>query len=398
MSGEYNGVQAKVKEANPLAIYSPCGCHSLNLCGNDAADCCKETITFFGMVQWTFKFFHDSPKRWEILKAIIHQSLHQLSPTRWSAQIKAVVPFKSNVPSLASCLEQCLPLKMTPKVKSEVQGAIKYVKLFECILMACLWEKILRPIDACSMVIQGKDATLDAEVANLETCIRHLNDIDSKWSEIVDEAVEMAEKAQVDPKLPQKRSDHHLSDSQRLAVFKELVCDKIIAEVKKGITKRFEAARSITSLFSFLWTYQQLDDSKLNEKCDRFASFYSDVDKDELLEEVKTLKLIHTANFGQQTLTPLTLLNQIMQNKLGHLFPYFIISLRIFLTLPVTVASAERSFSKLKLIKNQLRSLMGQQRLVDLAVMSIESDLTRKVNFDDIIDSFAKAKARKMPL
>ena len=166
----------------------------------------------------------------------------------------------------------------------------------------------------------------------------------------------------------------------------------------KGIIKRFEAVRSITSSFSFLWTYQNLDDSKLAEQCDSFASFYSDVDKDELLEEIKSLKLIHTANFGQQTLTPFKLLNEIMENKLGHLFPYVIIFLGIFLTLPVTVASAERSFSKLKLIKNQLRSLMGQHKLVDLAVMSIESDLTRKVNFDDIIDSFAKAKARKMPL
>ena len=80
MSGEYNGVQAKVKEANPLAIYSPCGCHSLNLCGNDAADCCKEAITFFGMVQWIYTFFHNSPKCWEILKAVIDQSLHQVNP------------------------------------------------------------------------------------------------------------------------------------------------------------------------------------------------------------------------------------------------------------------------------------------------------------------------------
>ena len=115
--------------------------------------------------------------------------------------------------------------------------------------------------------------------------------------------MEIAGKANVDPKLPQKRSDHHLSDSQRLAVFKELVCDKIIAEVQKGITKRFEAVRSITT--SFLWTYQELDDSKLTEKCGSFASFYSDVDKDELLEEIKSLKLIHTANFGQKRLTPL---------------------------------------------------------------------------------------------
>merc|ERR1711989_241399 len=67
------------------------------------------------------------------------------------------------------------------------------------------------------------------------------------------------------------------------------------------------------------------------------------------------------------------------------------ISLQIFLTLPVTVANAEWSFSKLKLIKNHLRSLLGQQKLADLAVMGIESDLTRATNFEDIIDSFARA-------
>ena len=236
------------------------------------------------------------------------------------------------------------------------------------------------------------------EVANLESCIRHLNDIDSKWSEIVAEAVGMAEKANVDPKLTPKRSDHNLSDSQRLAVFKELVCDKIIAEVQKGITKRFQAVRAITSTFSFLWTYRELDDSKLTEECGSFANFYSDVDKDELLEELKSLKLIHTANFGQKTLNPFTLLNQIVEKNFAHLFPYLIISLRIFLPLPVTVATAERSFSKLKLIKNRLRSLMGQQKLADLAVMSIKNDLTKKVNLDDIIDSFAREKARKVPL
>ena len=38
----------------------------------------------------------------------------------------------------------------------------------------------------------------------------------------------------------------------------------------------------------------------------------------------------------------------------------------------VTVASAERSFSKLKLIKNYLRSTMTQERLTTLSTISIE--------------------------
>ncbi|KAJ8871113.1 hypothetical protein PR048_027417 [Dryococelus australis] len=46
--------------------------------------------------------------------------------------------------------------------------------------------------------------------------------------------------------------------------------------------------------------------------------------------------------------------------------------LRILLTLPVTVASCERSFSKLKLIKTFLRSTMLQSRLSGLAIILIE--------------------------
>ncbi|KAK7170655.1 hypothetical protein R3I94_000757 [Phoxinus phoxinus] len=69
----------------------------------------------------------------------------------------------------------------------------------------------------------------------------------------------------------------------------------------------------------------------------------------------------------------------------------------IFLTIPVTVASAERSFSKLKLIKSYLRSSMGQSRLSGLAILSIENARARYLDLY-MIDSFAQRKARKMQL
>src|SRR4029434_4637075 len=47
-------------------------------------------------------------------------------------------------------------------------------------------------------------------------------------------------------------------------------------------------------------------------------------------------------------------------------------ALLLFLTVPVTVAKAERSLSKLKMIKTHLRSSMGQERLSGLATLSIE--------------------------
>ena len=75
------------------------------------------------------------------------------------------------------------------------------------------------------------------------------------------------------------------------------------------------------------------------------------------------------------------------------IFDFVCISLRLFCTLAVTVAEAERSFSKLKLVKNSLRSSMGQERLQ--ALLSIEHKLAKTVDFSDIIHDFAQKKLEK---
>jgi len=69
--------------------------------------------------------------------------------------------------------------------------------------------------------------------------------------------------------------------------------------------------------------------------------------------------------------------------------------LRIFLTIAVSVATtiAERSFSKLKLIKNYLRSSTSTLRLRNFATLSIVQQLTDKINFDIAIENFAIKKA-----
>lgn len=61
-------------------------------------------------------------------------------------------------------------------------------------------------------------------------------------------------------------------------------------------------------------------------------------------------------------------------------------------------ASCERSFSKLKLIKTYLRSTMKQDRLSDLAILSIEKEMFESIDYDTIIDKFADMKARKVTL
>ena len=78
---------------------------------------------------------------------------------------------------------------------------------------------------------------------------------------------------------------------------------------------------------------------------------------------------------------------------------YANIAYRILLTIPDTVASAERSFSKLKLLKKSyMRSTMTQERLSGLATIALENDILEKINYKDMIEDFISRNTRRMML
>jgi len=70
----------------------------------------------------------------------------------------------------------------------------------------------------------------------------------------------------------------------------------------------------------------------------------------------------------------------------------------LFATIPVAVASAECSFSKLKLIKTYLKSSISQERLDGLALLAIENEGAKQLNIDDLLDKFVNTKARAAEL
>ena len=76
------------------------------------------------------------------------------------------------------------------------------------------------------------------------------------------------------------------------------------------------------------------------------------------------------------------------------LFPNTCITYKILLTILVIVASAERSFLKLKLIKSYLRSIISQERLNELAILSIENEMLEKLKYKNLISQLPFQKAK----
>jgi len=118
----------------------------------------------------------------------------------------------------------------------------------------------------------------------------------------------------------------------------------------------------------------------------------SDIDDHLLCDELVILKDFLP---DSDDITPIYVLNFIKQRNIQELYPNVWIAFRILVTIPVSVASGERSFSKLKLIKSYLRSTISQTRFINLATLSIENEIVENLDFADLV-RVCQQKARKV--
>ena len=116
---------------------------------------------------------------------------------------------------------------------------------------------------------------------------------------------------------------------------------------------------------------------------------YYDIDGLDLCSELIVLKEVVQIDEN-------TWINVLNYLKRLDSFPNAYIAYRILLTIPITIAFAKRSFSKLKLIKSYLRSTMSQERLSGLTILSIEKEMLEELKYKNLISNFASQKARKI--
>ncbi|KAK8348298.1 hypothetical protein V6Z11_A06G074300 [Gossypium hirsutum] len=145
----------------------------------------------------------------------------------------------------------------------------------------------------------------------------------------------------------EKYRDEYFTSSMNIAKNMEITSLKSI----------FEQLKTFESIFEFLF-----DSNKLKS-----------LDQKELRESTKILEFVEYA----------------------YCYLNVSITYRIFLTVPMTVASSPRSFSKVNLIKTYLRSSMSQERLNGLTILSVEKDFLGNIDVGIIINDFASQNTRR---
>ena len=155
----------------------------------------------------------------------------------------------------------------------------------------------------------------------------------------------------------------------------------------------------LNEVFGFLNPHTLLRSDSMEIDIGKFEKMYADkVNFTKLkLEIARFNRLVQSSGFTfKNDTTALDVLQWLSQHRLCESTPYLFMRLKLYLTIAVSIASCERCFSKLKLIKSYLRSTMGESRLSALSILCIESDLVETLSFDDIISEFASIKARRI--
>lgn len=75
-------------------------------------------------------------------------------------------------------------------------------------------------------------------------------------------------------------------------------------------------------------------------------------------------------------------------------FPNVYKMLQVALTIPVSSATCERSFSSMRRLKNWLRASMEQQRFTDLSILNIERDVVNKITSSEILKKYSTSNRK----
>lgn len=424
MSGHISGLQARVKEGcSSKAMYVHCCAHNLNLILIDAVSASTSAKLFFGTLETLYSFLTSSLPRCRILEEEQDKMLNgtvltlkRLSDTRWASRKRATEAVLQSMPAITEALHRIVSgeLKGTaPKVAAEAQGLLTTLDTFEFKLMLTFWNIIMKKTFALSNYLQQESIDLNTALELINTCATEIKNIRSEkaFDELEISAKDLATECNTTTLYKEQRarkkrkhfdelaSGESITDNRQRFKVDTFYCALDI--ISNQFEERFSDFRATTKEFLVLNPKHFFYINSV-ERVNNLAHFYSeDLVANDVADEYSSFIGIYKDLFagqGDAGLSTNEVLPFLIANDMQRAFPNLCILYQIYLTIPVSTAQAERSFSRLKLIKNYLRSSMHEDRLSALALLYIERATAENLDYGNVINKFACMKQRKKAL
>ncbi|XP_046750609.1 uncharacterized protein LOC124413866 [Diprion similis] len=338
------------------------------------------------------------------------QTLRKVCPTRWSSQIQAVDSLRSRYFNVMKILTYLSLSGKKADEKVRAAALAKYFGEFSTVILIVLQNKILGSVDVVSKLLQTKQEDIQKLVEMLSPLIEEFSSLRNNWHIVKDDSVKLAEDWKIIPSFPEKRvrrtrrifdelqSDERLEDPEKR--FQCEVFNYNLDIVISQLRIRFKALHEISGIFGCLYPPVLLrsSDQDVINKVAVLVKAYPENISSNIGPQSQQLKMCFSDSLSKITTVREVAELLLIKTQASSSFPDVNAACFIFLTLPVTVASAERSFSKLNLIETYFRNSISQNRLSSLAIISIERQRAKQLDLNDLVNQFATIKARKCKL
>ena len=444
MAGHVSGVQERIRADNPSALYFHCMAHKLNLVLVNTCRVNRTAVAFFSVIEQLYKFFANPGHHQNFLKVqnalgMKAREIGQLSDTRWACRWKSVDAVKTNYAAIIDSLAE-----LSDPVESfsaEAAGLGQHMKTAQFVVALVVFEEFLRIIHVAHNALQGANITLakagdtverlkmsisrkrthksfvglyrhaealgklhginipslpqtvDAETcdstslsASPNTTIRHKRPVKAS-SSLRDylTTTTLGQREHVDVSSGDSNADTGLQQEPTLSPFyRQLylcVCDTLIGELEFRFNEdSLKTARAVDAVL-------QCDKDEIRPLVHQYAAILN----------INPQLLAAEMELFSGTNNKITM--EVIQKELTHdAYPQYYRMVQLALTLPVGTATAERSFSAMRRIRNWLRSTMAEERFSYLALLNIESDLTAALDPEDLVQLYACSGKRRIKL
>ena len=388
--------------------------HSLNLVGQASAECSPAAVEYFGVLEEIYVFFTSSTHRYEVLTQLSNSVPKRINTTRWSCRADATKALSKGYMEFIEALNQIADdTDELADVRSKARGLSERMCQLEMGIYTVFWNDILERVNATSKILQDSQLDLNSAVAGVKSLITFVASKRDSFSEYEKEGIEKSGTTEYVQRRQRRRNvrldplhepRHPSSPQMELTQSEKFRIDNFLPVIDQFIAaleQRLGAYELISSRFGFLRKLDVLSQEEIMAAASNLVEVYKD-DLDKCLgnEFVQFTDFVDAFKDeqGEDVAREIFMYKLLLNKRVQGSFPNVEIALRMYLVLMVSNCSAERSFSKMKLIKNRLRTSMCNDRLSFLALMSIESDILREISFEELVNEFAKKKARKVSL
>jgi hypothetical protein len=415
MAGHLNGCAANFMKQAPKAIFYHCASHDLNLvlthsCKLPEIHCMLTTVKQVGL------FFKYSCKKQRHLEMSIKsanaskpkeektklQKVKVLCETRWVERHTNLEHFQELYEPMLDCLDA---IGTNEDGIWDTKGMVEARGLHTAVLSAKLIAAFQTNLyfggftKALSILLQGSSQDILIAYEKIQLVVEELKKIrasvELEFSKVYPKMETMAATLGVEMSMPRICS--------RQTMRNNIPADSPIAYWRCSIFVPYldhllsEFARRFPTLSALAVKGLNLLPANVNSLSDKTEKEIETFYKDDLPspsnfpQEVRLWKSHWQASNEENR--PGNLQETLSAMERG-MFPNISRIMVLLAIIPVTAATVERGNSALKRVKTELRSSMGQDRFNALLLLHIHKDI--KLDFQDIIDRYARKHPRKM--